>query len=541
MASQVFYRRWRPQSLSQVAGQEAVTRTLLNALTTGRIAHAYLFCGPRGTGKTSTGRILAKAVNCLNNSGKGEPCNKCAMCQAIGEGRALDVIEIDAASNTGVDNIRDLRERVGYSPAEARYKVYIIGEVHMLSNSACNALLKTLEEPPPHIIFVLATTEPHKLLPTIVSRCQRFDFRRIAQKDIITKLTEICGHEGISIGEDGLRLISRSAQGSLRDAENILEQLTTYYGHTIGLSQVEALLGITQDARVKELLRHIVAADIPGGIATINSVAQDGLDLKQFNRSLVSYLRGLLLAKTGGAESQDFSPEDLAELKSLADKATLPQILCALRIFGGLEFTPDGYSALPLEMAFIDATVKPEEKETRPPAEAKPKVEPVKPVRAEAKPVNKVVFGAKKVEPEAKRAETVAPRPAPAPPPRAPVPQSVPPALATGSELERLQANWRQILAQAPPDISRAPAVAILRSAGVRPVTIEGDSVVLAFRFPIHMEKVSGAENQKIVEKLISGYLGRPVKVRCVHEPEANHLVQEAQKLGAQITSVEEK
>ena len=196
MSSQVFYRKWRPQTLNDVVGQEPVTRTLLNALASGRVSHAYLFCGPRGTGKTSTGRILAKAVNCLEN-GHGEPCNECHICQAVTEGHSLDVIEVDAASNTGVDDIRSLREKVNFSPGEARYKVYIIDEVHMLSNNASNALLKTLEEPPPHVIFILATTESHKVLPTLLSRCQRFDFRRISLADVVTKLERICEKEGI--------------------------------------------------------------------------------------------------------------------------------------------------------------------------------------------------------------------------------------------------------------------------------------------------------------------------------------------------------
>ncbi|GAF90974.1 unnamed protein product, partial [marine sediment metagenome] len=189
-------------------------------------------------GKTSTARALAKAVNCLTN-GQGEPCNTCDMCQAITEGRALDVIEIDAASNTGVDDIRSLREKVNYAPNEARYKVYIIDEVHMLSTAASNALLKTLEEPPAHVIFILATTESHKILPTIISRCQRFDFRRLSQQDIIAKLTRICETEGITAEPEAVRLIARSATGSLRDAENLLQQMTTYYGSDIGFRQVQ--------------------------------------------------------------------------------------------------------------------------------------------------------------------------------------------------------------------------------------------------------------------------------------------------------------
>ncbi|MEE8598329.1 MAG: DNA polymerase III subunit gamma/tau, partial [Dehalococcoidales bacterium] len=319
MTSQVFYRKWRPQTLAEVVGQEQVTQTLHNALSSSRVSHAYLFCGPRGTGKTSTGRILAKAVNCLTD-GKGEPCNTCPMCQAITEGRALDVIEIDAASNTGVDDIRSLREKVNYAPNQARYKVYIIDEVHMLSTSASNALLKTLEEPPPHIIFVLATTEAHKILPTILSRCQRFDFHRLSLADIVSKLTRICSAEGIHIEPEALRLVAKAATGSLRDAENLLEQLTAHYGSEVELNQVQTLLGITGDRRVRELVKHIVNNDVSAGITTINSVNNDGLDLKQFNRELVEYLRGLLLVKTGSDEAVDLTADDIAELKELAGK-----------------------------------------------------------------------------------------------------------------------------------------------------------------------------------------------------------------------------
>ncbi|GAI32154.1 unnamed protein product, partial [marine sediment metagenome] len=292
-----------------------------NALNSGRVSHAYLFYGPRGTGKTSTGRILAKAVNCLTN-GKGEPCNTCPICQATTEGRALDVIEVDAASNRGIDDIRGLRDRVNYAPNQARYKVYIIDEVHMLTKEASNALLKTLEEPPPHAIFILATTEIHKVLPTILSRCQRFDFRRISQADVVSKLTRICETEGIHIEPEGLQLIAKSATGSLRDAENILEQLTTYYGDSIELRQVQATLGITGDWRAKELVKHIMNNDVAGGVVTINSVNSDGLDLKQFNREVVEYLRGLLLIKAGSDEAVDLTAEDKAELKSLAAKAS---------------------------------------------------------------------------------------------------------------------------------------------------------------------------------------------------------------------------
>ena len=311
MSPQVFYRKYRPRTLGEVVGQEQVTRTLLNALKTGRISHAYLFCGPRGTGKTSMGRALAKAVNCLTTGGKGEPCNTCEMCQSINEGRALDFIEIDAASNTGVDDVRALRERVATAPAQARFKVYLIDEFHMLSTAASNALLKTLEEPPPHVIFILATTEVHKILPTIMSRCQRFDFRRLAMVDVVKRLTDICQAEKISIQPESLRLIARSAAGSLRDAINVLEQLSIYYGADVSFRQVQEVLGITGDARVRELVQQIMNDDVKSAVATINSVNSDGLDLRHFKRELVEYLRDLLLVKTGSVDAVDVTVDDM--------------------------------------------------------------------------------------------------------------------------------------------------------------------------------------------------------------------------------------
>ncbi|GAH12402.1 unnamed protein product, partial [marine sediment metagenome] len=239
----------------------------------------------------------------------------------------MDVIEIDAASNRGIDDIRDLRERVNYAPNQAHYKVYIIDEVHMLTKEASNALLKTLEEPPPHVIFILATTEAHKVLPTILSRCQRFDFRRISQADVVAKLSRICGAEGIHIELKGLQLIAKATTGSLRDAENMLEQMTAYYGSEIELGQVQAILGITGDWRTRELVKHIINSDVSAGMATLNSVNSDGLDLRQFNRELVEYLRGLLLVKTGSSDAVDVTAEDLTELKDLAAKIPLAQIL----------------------------------------------------------------------------------------------------------------------------------------------------------------------------------------------------------------------
>jgi len=525
MSAQVFYRKWRPQTLAEVVGQEQVTQTLSNALSSGRISHAYLFYGPRGTGKTSTGRILAKAVNCTGR-GKNKPCNRCQMCQSITEGRALDVIEIDAASNRGIDEIRDLREKVNYAPNQARHKVYIVDEVHMLTKEAANAMLKTLEEPPPYVIFILATTEIHKVPATILSRCQRFDFRRISQTDVVSKLEHICSSEGIKIEFEGLRLIARSATGSLRDAENLLEQLTTYYGNEIELRQIQTILGITGDQRAKELLRHIVNNDTSAGVATINSVNSDGLDLRQFNRELVEYLRQLLLVKTGSEEAVDLTTEDIAELKELASRTSLAQIAKAIKLFGQLELGFDHYSTLPLELALVDCTQPVEEKVT-----PQPHYEPPPP----AKEVKAAPVSEPKITPA--KAPTVKPMPAAEPKLKA-IPATPPPA---GDEIERLKQGWRQVIEQAPDEVKRTPAIAILRSAGVKPVAIEDDTVVLAFRYPIHKEKMESVENQQVAQKIISNFLGRPCRVRCTHEPENNHLLKAALKFGAQVTSVEEK
>ena len=523
MASQVFYRKWRPQTLAEIVGQEQVTQTLSNALSSGRVSHAYLFYGPRGTGKTSTGRILAKAVNCLSN-GRGEPCNTCEMCLATTEGRALDVIEIDAASNTGVEDIRSLREKVNYAPNQARYKVYIIDEVHMLSTSASNALLKTLEEPPPHVIFILATTEAHKILPTILSRCQRFDFRRISQAAMISKLTSICNAEGIHIEPEGLRLIAKSATGSLRDGENLLEQLTTYYGTEIGLHQVQAILGISGDHRAKELVQHIVNNDVSAGVSTINSVNSDGLDLRQFNRELVEYLRELLLIKTGSEEAVDLTAEDMAELKDIAARTSLGQILKAIKLFGQLELGFNNYSTLPLELALVDCTQLPAEERVTPATQ--PQYEPRQPIR--------------EVSPPKQQPGKAKPVSAPgATPPKAEGTLTPTPEL--NNEIERLRLNWRQVIEQAPEDVKRTPATAILRSAGVKPVAIEDDTVVLAFRYEVHKEKMEKIENQKVAEKIISNFLGRPCHVRCTYAAEANPLLREALKMGAQVTNMEEK
>jgi len=356
MATEVFYRKWRPQRLADVVGQEPVVQTLRYAVEKGKVAHAYLFCGPRGTGKTSTGRILAKAVNCANQV-QGEPCNECQMCKSITDGKSLDIIEIDAASNRGIDEVRSLREKVNYAPGSARYKVYIIDEVHMLTEAASNALLKTLEEPPPQVIFILATTEPQKMLPTTISRCQRFNFRRLSQSAIVGKLELLCQKEGLQIGADSLKLISRAATGSLRDAENIIQQLFSYHGSEIDWDQVQTALGISDDPRIIQLAAHIMDRDISAGLRTICGVDSDGIDLRQFNQGLVQYLRGLLMARCQCYEALDVTGEDLAAMKEVVANADLEYLLRVIKLFSSMNYHWDGYSTLPLELAFVESVL----------------------------------------------------------------------------------------------------------------------------------------------------------------------------------------
>lgn len=552
MASQVFYRKWRPQLLAEVVGQGHVTQTLLNALSAGQISHAYLFCGPRGTGKTSTARGLAKAVNCLNN-GKGEPCNECDMCLAITEGRAMDVIEVDAASNRGIDEIRDLREKVNYAPNQARYKVYIIDEVHMLTKEASNALLKTLEEPPPHVIFVLATTEAHKLLPTILSRCQRFDFRRIPLTDMLALLTRISASEGIAIEPEALKLIARAATGSMRDALNLLQQANNYYGSDISLAQTQALLGMSGDRRAIELIKYIVNDDISAGIATINNVNSDGLDLRQFNRELVEYLRVLLLIKTGSTEAVEITREDRQELSELAAKVSLGRILKAVKTFGQLDISLDNYSTLPLELALVDCSLEETEPEKQEPApQERPKPAAKKPVPTVTAPEpEKPATGAEKARPRepeppvAEKADVEEPPAETAESPTVEEEVTVPEAekepespLAAGAEIEQIRLNWSKIINEAPNGMGKTPAAALLRSA--RPLKLENNTIIISFKYSYHKEKMDNPENQKTADKIVSGFLGRACQVRCIYEHENNHLVRAALNMGAQYDNGEE-
>jgi DNA polymerase-3 subunit gamma/tau len=303
------YRKWRPQSFDEIAGQSHVTQTLKNAIERGRLSHAYLFCGPRGTGKTTTARILAKAINCENGA-TTNPCNECESCRSIVDGNSIDVLELDAASNRKVDEIRDFLEKIPYSSTQGGKKVYIIDEVHMLTTESFNTLLKTLEEPPEHVVFILATTEPNKVLPTILSRCQRFDFRRISVADIEARLKTVAEAEGINIDPAALGLISGHVQGAMRDALGILEQLASYAKELIAPSDVTALLGITDAEILFKFTTMLVEGDLAGCLVFLDELVCRGQDIRQFMQDLLGYLRDIYLVKSvDGVRAKNITDE----------------------------------------------------------------------------------------------------------------------------------------------------------------------------------------------------------------------------------------
>ncbi|MCE2462421.1 MAG: DNA polymerase III subunit gamma/tau [Dehalococcoidia bacterium] len=372
MTFQVYYRKWRPQRFRELAGQQHVSATLQQAVQLGRVAHSLLFCGPRGTGKTSTARVLAKAVNCLEPE-DGDPCNECARCQAVNEGRFMDLIELDAASNRGIDEIRNIRDRVNLAAAEGSYKVYIIDEAHMLTEHASNAFLKTLEEPPAHAIFILCTTDPQKILPTIISRCQRFDFRRLTSDAIMERLRMIQAEEGVDVSTEALQSLAHSAGGSLRDAENLLEQLVVSYGSSIGVNEVHELLGLGQGERALDLIRYLLLGNTSAALSAINRAAWDGADLRQLHREAVNLLRGVLLLQYGSRDSLDFPQETIRELEDVAPKASAARVIKSLKLLGEVNMRHDTSSPLHLELAVVEACMD------EAPAEAPAKAEAAQP------------------------------------------------------------------------------------------------------------------------------------------------------------------
>ena len=359
----MLYRKYRPQGFSEFIGQENIVKTLANAIASEMVSHAYLFSGPRGSGKTSLARIFARAVNCQNRKkGKFEPCNACPSCLEMIKDRSMDLTEIDAASHRGIDDIKELKEGIRFAPARSKYKIFILDEAHQLSKDADNALLKTLEEPPSHVIFILATTEIHKMLPTIVSRCQRFDFRKLTSREIIKKLTFICQKEKIRIEKQALKLIALHSEGSLRDAEGLLGQVFSLYGdREIHLADVKDILGLVEMETAAALCDFLLQRNPAGAINFINELFQKGADLGEFSKALINYLRQALVLKIMGKANNPFvlelTKEELDKLESQSKRFTQEQLKKILNLFleaqNKMRYSP--IPQLPLELAIVES------------------------------------------------------------------------------------------------------------------------------------------------------------------------------------------
>jgi DNA polymerase-3 subunit gamma/tau len=522
--AQALYRKWRPQTFADVVGQEHIVRTLCNALQTGRLHHAYLLAGPRGTGKTTTARLIAKAVNCLAPL-EERPCDKCEICRAIADGRLMDLMEIDAASNTGVDNIRDLLEKVGFRPTQARFKVYVVDEVHMLSTAAFNALLKTLEEPPEHVIFVLATTEVHKIPETILSRCQRFEFRRIPLAGLVGQLQMIAEAEEIPAEPEALDLIARAATGSMRDAISLFDQMAA--GGAVTADYVRLMLGAERREVVQSLLQAWLDGDLNRGLHVINEAVDSGADPRQLARQTADFFRGLLLMRVGAGESwTDPTAEERPRLQAMARQAQPERLVQAVQLFSEVasERRVGWQPQLPLELAFVEATLPPSVTSSSAPAATVPPASDEPPVTSI--PASAVAVSPPVRAPAGRRAPsrpvTTTPPPAQAP---SSVEQSIPPQKRTagGVAPEMIDATlsatvndrWREVVAQVRP----VNLGAFLRDA--HPVGVDADGfLVLGFQHTLHRNNVDKESNRSIVETHLSQMFGQRIFVRCVMEKE---------------------
>ena len=538
--SEVFYRKWRPKTFGELVGQEVVTQTLCRAIALGRVSHAYLFCGPRGTGKTSAARILAKAANCLAPD-DGEPDNACALCVATNEGRSLDLVEIDAASNRGIDDIRNLSDKIHFTPNESRYRVYIIDEVHMLTEPAFNALLKTLEEPPGHAIFILATTEAHKVPLTIVSRCQRYDFRRISAADVTAKLAELCEAEEVGHDDEALRLIARAAGGSLRDAENLLEQAVVSYNGVLNGASLRDMLEMGGDEHALRLVEHVASGNVKDGLALIDQFTRDGSDLRHLLSGVIEHLRGAMLLSAVGEAPLGFSDETTARLRAVATEAPLEKLVTALKSFGKADLRHDAFSPLPLELALVESCT-----------------EPV-PAPAPAAPAPATAAAAPRPPRQPAQQRPYSPAPQARPEPRQPAPAAAPRVDVNSAEYRnmapaaKLEASWREVVHSLRHVGETYNLAALLRDCKER--DLQEGVITLKFAHSFLMERteqeLGNRASRHELQQALSKALDDTYEVRLAMSDGANgavnrsassrsYLVRAAQQMGATVTSEQE-
>lgn len=519
MAHLALYREFRPQRFADVVGQEHITRTLRNALMQQRIHHAYLLSGPRGTGKTTVARILAKAVNCLNLQ-DGEPCNECSACRSIASGETMDVIEIDAASNRGIDEIRDLREKVKYAPADLKYKVYIIDEVHMLSEPAFNALLKTLEEPPGHVLFVLATTEKQKLPVTIISRCQAFEYHRLSTAEIISRLEEVCQKYGMQATDEAIGAIARQAEGGMRDALSLLDQVMAYAADgSITLDETLHVLGSAPLEQFLKLDEQLAKGEVGGALLWLDEMVRQGKDLRQLLRDYLSHLRDLLLLKVdAGGSVLDLPPQSLAGLKSQAAALEQAQILAAIRLLAQAE-TEIRLSASPrllVEVGLIRlAGLLSGQESTQPAADLKPAA----PAPRRAQPAQPAHQAPAQHTPS--QHGPLEQRPAEEHPPQEPAPAApaAPPA-PTGEGVERVVEAWEQLLEMI--RRARPSTYSLLQNARIG--ALRGQTLFLVAATPTFAQLLRRPSDKQILEKALDRMGMAGIEVQTVGPDEAARL-----------------
>lgn len=510
------YRRWRPQTFDEIIGQERITRTLQNAIKAGRTSHAYLFAGHRGTGKTTTARILAKALNCANGP-TPTPDNTCHLCEAISKGVSMDVIEIDGASNTSVDDIRDLKEKIVLAPTEGRYKVYIIDEVHMLSTSAFNALLKTLEEPPAHAVFILVTTEPHRIPATVLSRCQRFDFRRVSFREITARLRTIAQQDGIKITDAALAQIARSADGSVRDGESVLDQLSAYTDGQIDGELVTSVLGLVDDDTAAAFAEATLGRDVATALRLSQEAADAGKDIRQVLRTLLEHFRDLLLVKTCGpqaVEILDAPQERFERLAAQVEGAGVADLLRAVRVLNDAA-SDARWSTQPrlaLEVALVRL--------------ARPEMDPsMEGVLARLDRLEAggpaTPAGTSAPIPQTPDPIPQTPDPTPAPPPSRPTPVRRPPQRAAAEDggnvslisIDDVRRQWARVLE----DIKRTKMICHALLIDGTPLEVNGDMLIVGLRsaYTFHMDNLNRSENRDVVEGALARVLARPLRFRC--------------------------